>query len=209
MSKPEKQSWQPADPAHQKLMAYIVVAVFIAVMAVMGMRSVSGPQLFQGDKLETVTCQVCQGSGHEGNRNCRLCLTKGKVEVIMPGPLHPVDIRGSVRDAAAFATAELAQAVSDREAKELRLQRPQGAVGGARLTFEKDGKKISIEGAASGWFHGNLPPGTYQVTVTAEGYQELHQSLEVPVRQKPVWPNRMGMDLDTERLRPVFLMQKK
>lgn len=185
-------------------MAYGIVAVFIGVMAVLGVRSVSGPQLFKGDRQETMICRLCQGNG----KDCKLCLSTGKVKVIVPGPNHPVDIRGTVRDAAAFPSLEQAQSTAEREAGEVGLKPVTGAVHNARLAFAKDGKTINIQGKATGRFRCNLPPGTYQLSIEADGYQPLKQAFEVPIRRQPVWPARPGLDLDEERLRPLFLLKR-
>lgn len=206
MKKRETDTFSTGDPVQKKLMAYGIVAVFIGVMAVLGVRSVSGPQLFKGDRQESVACKLCQGRGEKG---CKLCLSTGKVKVIVPGPLHPVDIRGTVRDAAAFPSPEAARTVADKEAGEVTLKPVQGAVHNAHLVFDKGGKKIAIEGKATGRFRCNIEPGTYQLSIEADGYQPLSQSFEVPVRTQPVWPTRPGLNLDDEQLRPVFLMTRK
>lgn len=188
-------------------MAYAVVAIFVGVMAVLGVRSASGPQLYSGDRQETLPCRDCKNGPM---KNCKRCLGRGKVKVIVPGPHHPVEIRGTVRDAAAFANPEQAQQIADKESREISLKPVQGAVAGARLTFELEGKKLNIEGKATGRFRCNLQPGHYQLVVRAEGYQDLKMSFDVPVRTRPVWPKRPGLeDLDEERLRPVFLMTRR
>ena len=205
MKKEQKvDSWSSGDPAHKKLLAYGIVAVFVGVMAVLGVRSVSGPQLYKGDRQEVMTCRLCQGS----SKQCKLCLATGKVKVIVPGPNHPLDLRGTIRDASAFPSAEHAQATADREAGEVSLKPVTGAVPNARLTFTKDGKSVPIQGKATGRFRCNLPPGNYQLSVEAEGYQPLKQSFEIPARKLPVWPARPGLDLDDERLKPLFLLRR-
>lgn len=210
MNKPQKENWTPGDPAHKKLMAYAIVAVFVGVMAVLGVRSASGPQLYSGDRQEMTACRLCQASGKEGQQRCRLCLGKGQVKVIVPGPHHPVDIRGTVRDAAAFANPQEAQSVADREAQQVSLKPVQGAVPSARLQFELSGKTLNIEGKATGRFRCNLAPGRYRLRISAPNFQDLEREFEVPARQKPVWPTRPGLDnLDEERLKPVFLMTRK
>ena len=205
----KKSLWNFEDSAQKKLIAYAIVAIFIGVMAVLGVRSVSGPQLAAGDRQESRTCQLCKGTGKEGDKRCRLCLSAGKVQVIIPGPLHPVEIRGSVRQASAFRDMAEAQAVAEKESGEVSLKPVQGAIAKARLSFTKDGKTINIEGKAVGRFRCNLPPGNYHLSITADGYQELRQSFDIPARTQPIWPTRPGLDLDSEKLRPVFLLQAK
>lgn len=205
----KKETWTPPDPAQKKLVAYAVVAIFIGVMAVLGVRSVSGPQLFPGDRQESIACKLCQSAGKQGNKRCRLCLDTGKVKVIIPGPEHPVDVRGSVRQAQAFRDQAEADEVAAKESAEVTLKPVRGAVANAKLSFIKSGKTITIEGKATGRFRCNLPPGSYQVKVSAAGYQDLQQSFEIPVRKQPVWPTRPGLDFDEEKLRPVFLLQGK
>lgn len=200
----KKENWTPGDPAHKKMIAYGIVAVFIGILLVLGMRSVSGPQLYAGDRLEVMACRQCQGSGQVGADRCPLCLGTKKLKVIIPGPAHPVELRGTVRDASAFPTPEDAQAVAAKEATEVTLKPVQGAVRNARLTFGS----IHIEGKVTGRFRCDLPPGTYQVSIQAEGYPEHHEELVIPARKLPVWPKRPGLEsTDEETLRPVFLLK--
>ncbi len=187
-------------------MAYGIVAVFVGIMAVLGVRSASGPQLYSGDRQQSMTCRICQGSNSKG---CRLCLGRGQVNVIVPGPHHPVEVRGTVRDAAAFASQEQAEEVAEKESREVSLKPVQGAVPGARLVFQSDDKKLNIEGKATGRFRCNLQPARYRLLVQAPGYQDLSLDFEVPARKLPVWPKKPGLDdLDEERLRPVFLLKR-
>lgn len=206
VAKPQKETWTPGDPAHKKLMAYGIVAVFVGIMAVLGVRSVAGPQLYSGDRQQNMACRLCQGGNSKG---CRLCLGRGQVKVIVPGPYHPVEVRGTVRDAGAFAGPEQAQQVADKESREVSLKPVQGAVPGARLVFQSDSKKLTIEGKATGRFRCNLQPGRYRLLVQATGYQDLSLDFQVPARKLPVWPKKPGLDdLDEERLRPVFLLKR-
>ena len=210
MEKPKENSWTSGDPAHKKLIAYGIVGVFVGVLAVMGVRSVSGPQLFAGDRLESVACRLCQGTGKEGDKRCRLCLGTTKVKVIVPGPAHPVEVRGTVRDAAAFPNAEAAQAVAEKEAGVISLKPVEGAVHLARLVFETGGKEIAIEGKATGRFRCVLPPANYHLRIEADGFQELKQDFPIAPLKQPVWPKRPGVsDKDDEKLQPVFLLTRK
>ncbi len=183
------------DQAKAKLVAYGVVAVMIGVMAVLGVRSVSGPQLYEGDRLESRTCRVCDGAGTQQGEKCRGCLGAKRVKVIVPGPEHPVEIRGTVRDLAVFPDLESAQAkaAQDASSQEVSLKPVEGAVRNARLEFKSDWGQINVESKATGKFRCRLKPGDYRVTITAEGFPEETRELTVPARQLPVWPKNPGL----------------
>lgn len=181
-----------------KIAAYVVVAGFLALMFVFGVRSASGPELAEGDKVESLKCPVCQGTG-EGKQvgtRCQACLGNKLLKAVVPGPHHPVDVRGSVRDLSAFQDQAEADAVAAGDARNLKpsLTPVKGAVAGATILFEGPGGKTELTSKAVGKFSGVLPPGSYKVTVNAAGYQSKQLDLTVEPRKSPIWPEVAGLD---------------
>lgn len=180
-----------------KIAAYVVVAFFLALMFVMGVRSATGPQLREGDRVESLPCPVCRGSGEgkEAGKRCSTCLGAKKLKAVVPGPNHPVLIKGTVRDLAAFKDRQEAEQVAEAEAKDHRLSlKPvRGAVAQASLILE-GAQRVEIPVKATGRYSGYVAPGRYQLSLRASGYGELRQELEVAPRQQPIWPEAAGLE---------------
>lgn len=193
-----------------KIAAYVVVAGFLAIVFVFGVRSASGPQLHDGDRVESLDCPVCQGTGVGKlvDTRCQACLGNKTLKVVLPGPNHPVDIRGSVRDLAAFKDLAEAEQVAANDALDRKpsLTPVRGAVPHAAIVFE-GGERVEMVSKATGKYWGMLPPGSYRVTVTAPGFAPYSQQLEVPPRQQPIWPEAGGIGpelLETQRFEIVM-----
>jgi hypothetical protein len=203
-----------ADYNKAKIAAYVVVAGFLAIMFVFGLRSASGPELHPGDRTESLACPVCSGSG-EGKQpetRCQACLGNKKLKAVLPGPNHPVSLRGTVRDLSAFKDQEEAELVAATEATDTRpsLKPVTGAVAGATLLFESSsGERTEVTSKAVGKFSTMLPPGQYRVSITAPGFQPYQQELTLSSRQQPIWPEVGGLDpshIETTRL-DLFLQK--
>lgn len=195
MRKEGKLDRKIVDTTKAKLIAYGIVAAFIGVMAVLGVRSVSGPQLYDGDKLESRDCPRCEGRGtFESEERCRGCVGAKKLKVIIPGPEHPVSISGTVRDLGAFKNEAEAREVAEVDAttKKVTLKPVRGAVGNAQIVFKAAHGEFVIQGKATGRYSCAMKPGEYEVTVTADGFPEKKEQLTVPVRTHPVWPKMPG-----------------
>ncbi len=184
------------DQTKAKLIAYAFVAVLIGVMLVVGMRSSGGPQLWDGDVVESMDCQSCQGSGEVEGERCRGCLGAKKLKVVIPGPNHPAQLKGTVRDLSAFKSEEEGREVAAREAAEtgLSLKPVQGGIGQAVLTLEGAEATIALETKATGKYSSLVKPGEYSVTVTAEGFQDQTLTLIVEPREHPIWPRMPGQE---------------
>ena len=180
-----------------KIAAYVVVAFFLALMFVMGVRSATGPELREGDRVESMPCPVCQGSGEgkEAGKRCSTCLGAKKLKAIVPGPNHPVLIKGTVRELAVFQDRDEAERVAESEAKEHRpsLKPVRGAVGQAVLSFDGP-ERVEIPVKATGRYSGHVAPGVYQLSLRAPGYGELRRELKVAPRQQPIWPEAAGLE---------------
>lgn len=201
---------RPVDSVQAKLIAYGIVAVFIGLITFLGIRSVSGPQLSKGDKLEVRTCRRCQGNGQEpgSDKRCRGCLGAKKVKVIVPGPEHPVEIGGTVRDLSAFENLESAQSLAQSESEPKNLTPVRGAVRGAKIRFQGPSGTIELESKATGRFRGALKPGQYQVEVKAPGFQDTRQELSLAPRTQPIWPKMPGVEESNEdQLRLHFVLK--
>lgn len=195
-----------------KIAAYVVVAFFLALMFVVGVRSATGPELREGDRVESLACPICDGSGEakEAGKRCATCLGAKKLKAIIPGPNHPMLIKGTVRDLSAFKDQAEADGVAAAEAKEhkVSLRAVRGAVGQALLVFEGP-ERLEIQAKATGRFSGYLKPGTYKLTVTAPGFAALERQLQVDPRKDPIWPEAGGLEgIPVEHLQLDFTMSK-
>ena len=180
-----------------KIAAYVVVAFFLALMFVVGVRSATGPELRDGDRVESVACPVCRGTGdaQEAGKRCATCLGAKKLKAVLPGPNHPAAFKGTVRSLAAFKDKAEADQVAQADAKErkLTLTPVRGAVGEASLLFEGP-ERLELPVKATGRFSGYIKPGTYSLKVMVAGQPKLEQSFEVPVRKQPIWPEAAGLE---------------
>ena len=184
-----------------KLAAHVIVAIFIGIIAFLGVRSVSGPQMYDGDRLETRTCRWCNGTGKDGGGDgpeggprpadgvCPGCRGAQKSQVIIPGPKHPTPLKGSVRDATLFPGGADAVAMVELTERSKPMQPIQGAVREAKIVFDGP-TKLEISSLATGKFRCQLEPGQYTLTVTASGFKEFKQSLTVPQRKNPIWQEK-------------------
>lgn len=197
-----------------KLTAYAVVAVFVGVITFLGVRSASGPPVFPGDKLETRTCRQCQGSGTDDDPNtggrCPFCAGSKNCQVIVPGPNHPVNLRGSVVDAAAFKSKGEAELDAMLEVNDtVGLKPVKGAIGEASLVFQSGSKKIELVSSGNGKFRGAIAPGDYDVTVKKSGYSDTSMKLHVPARSQPIWMEHAKMKMpDPDVVTFVAVMSK-
>ena len=78
------------------------------------------------------------------------------------------------------------------------LKAQKNTVGGTKITFTKGDHKVELQAKVSGRFRGFLAPGDYKVTLTAPGRESQELSLNVPVRQHPVWPPIPGVEVEDE-----------
>lgn len=187
------------DNSHAKIVAYIVVAGFFAIMLVFGMRSAGQAPLHEGDRRESVECKLCQGSGTtEGNR-CNYCLGAKKVKVIIAGPNHPVRIRGTVWNLSAFDGKEQAEAKSKTaDYSRVSLKANPQTVGRAILNFKKGEEVTEIQGKVNGRYRGFLEPGAYTLTIKSDGFKAFEKEVTIPKRQHPVWPEINGFQPEDE-----------
>lgn len=188
------------DSGNAKIIAYIVVFGFIAIMLVFGIKYSGDTIVHKGDKKQSIVCKWCQGLGQVEEERCKHCLGAKKVKAIIPGPNHPLRIRGSVRDLSAFESKEEAASVAlaDADYSKVVLKPMRGAVGGAKLQFLKGEDKTEIVSKPSGRYHGFLPPGEYRLVIEEPGFQNYSQDYVVPVREHPIWPKMPGIELEDE-----------
>lgn len=182
-----------------KIAAYVVVAGFLALMFVFGVRSATGPELHDGDRTESLTCPVCQGSGEgkQADTRCQACLGNKKLKAVIPGPNHPRDLRGTVRSLAVFKDQAEAEetAANDAVNRKPSLTPVKGAVPQASLIFtDPQGGKTEFTSKATGTFSGIIAPGRYSLEVKAAGFTTKTQDVTVAARQNPIWPEAGGLD---------------
>lgn len=191
-----KERFPTIDTAKAKLAAYAVVAGFMAIMLVFGIRSLSGPNLSEGDRVESLPCPLCQGSGQLSGKRCPACLGTKKLKAVVPGPKHPVDLRGTVRALSAFSTKAEAELVSKKDASERRvsLSPVQGAIANARLVLQSPQENKEFTTKATGKFWGVIAPGTYKLSLNVHGFKKLEQEVVVAPLKQPIWPKVAGLD---------------
>lgn len=182
------------DQSKAKVVAYFIVAAFFGLMLVVGIRSGGGPQTFEGDKIEVRDCRICSGSGESKGERCKGCLGNKKLKVVIPGPNHPAQIKGTVRDFSVFrdeADAQ-AEAAKDAAATKMSLKAVKGGIRNASILVKGSAGEIELETKSTGKYRSLLKPGEYTVVVNAEGFKEKTLSLTVAAREHPIWPKMPG-----------------
>ncbi len=193
------------------------VSVLFVILAKMG----SGPQLYPGDKTEIRTCRWCNGSGIEANQEegtqdprtrpggpCVGCHGAKKLSVVMPGPNHPASVKGTVRDA---------QVGRDLPVEALLMENRQpmrpvaGAVGGAKIVFAGPSRQVETLVGPNGRFRAMLQPGHYTVKLSAAGYKESTEQLDVAPLREPIWQEKAHLvtpEKEADVTRVDYLMEK-
>lgn len=186
------------DSSQAKIVAYMVVFGFIAIMLVFGLKNAGKTALSEGDREQSMTCYRCEGVGTLKGKRCKNCLGTKKLMVIIPGPKHPVRIRGSVRDISAFESEAEAHEVAEKDADYSKavLKPMRGAVGQAKIQFVKDGHTAELKSKPSGRYFGYVEPGEYTMVVEVEGFAKYEKPFTVPVRKEPVWPKMRGVEIE-------------
>jgi hypothetical protein len=168
-----------------------------------GVGYVSGPTLWEGDRLETKTCRECGGSGKNtlefdipqiGDR-CAFCRGTGTVDVIFPGPDRPTRLWGAVVNLPATGGEYLywnppnvrmlpfQAAMMPAEMGAIR-----GALGGVPLTFTSSGgETVEVRSNSTGRFSVRLPPGNHTVSVSRPGSEPFEGILRIEPLTEPVW----------------------
>ena len=137
---------------------------------------------------------ACDGGGEVGSKRCGSCLGAKKLKVVIPGPNHPVKIRGTVRDLSVFESLDEAQneAAKDAASKKLSLKAVKGAIREATISISGPDASMVLESKSTGRFKSLLKPQEYRVTIEAEGYTSKTITIVVPPRIHPVWPKLPG-----------------
>ena len=155
----------------------------------------SGPRTFAGDKVETRACRWCNGTGVDDSGEgpsaggaCPGCRGAKQLQVVIPGPKHPALVKGVVRDLSKLPSGS-DDVVVLMEAREP-LKPVTGALAGAQVRFEKDGTTQEIASSSGGRFKILLEPGHYKVHLSATGFADLDQELDVAPLQEPIWAER-------------------
>ena len=187
------------DNSKAKIIAYIVVAGFLALILVFGMRTAGQTALHDGDERKSIECKFCQGTGEVQDERCKYCLGAKKVKVVIPGPNHPLRIQGTVWDLSAFKNKEEAESfAATTDYTKVSLRPDPKTVRQAALTFNDGSQQTLLEGKVNGRYRGFVSPGSYTLEVVAEGYQPAKLSLVVPPREHPVWPEMAGVQPEDE-----------
>jgi hypothetical protein len=184
---------------------------------------VSGPTLYDGDRIETRSCRQCGGSGKDielameipglGDR-CPFCAGNGTVDVILPGPRRPSKVWGAVVDARvarshyAYSNPHnirmLPTTTAFAPVEQVRIE---GAVAGATVQFtHSGGETTEVRSSPSGRFFTRLAPGSYQVSVSASGFESFACHFEVAPLTEPIWLEKATLhgEMSSDEARSAF-----
>jgi len=171
-----------------------------------------GPKTFPGDKVETRTCRWCNGTGQnaepEGEGRppapgaCPGCGGSKNVQVLVPGPKHPALVKGTVRDESKAPAGDngLTAMMESREP----MKPITGGVAGAKVTFQKDGATQEVPSSNTGRFKILLEPGHYKVHVSADGFADLDEELDVAARKEPIWQEKAHLKTEAAEADTTF-----
>lgn len=196
-----------------KAIAILFLACLAGFATWWAIGSLRDSNIYPGDKVETRQCRWCNGSGKDEDAEsqertggvCPGCRGAKKVDVILPGPNHPVVIKGSVRDAA------LSDGLPYDEGPPNPLQPVKGAIPNAKIVFERGGKPVETQTATTGRFRLAVPPGTYKVSIKADGFPSLSEEFEVHPRREPIWLEKANLITEeklADEMTPVFLLKR-
>jgi hypothetical protein len=195
----KEDKFRSVDQSKAKIIAYIVVAGFMGLMLVFGLRSSSQVPLHEGDERRSITCKWCEGTGKMGEERCKYCLGAKKLKAVIPGPNHPLRVRGTVWNVAHFGSEEKAREAAESEDYEkVYLKTRPEAVGQARIIFQNSDAEVVMEAKPSGRYWGYLVPGDYTVSVMHPEFEKMEQAFTVPVREHPIWPEIPGVEVEDE-----------
>jgi hypothetical protein len=198
------------DQSKAKIVAYIVVFAMMAIMVVFGIRSMGQTPLHEGDERRSIICKWCEGVGTLEGERCKFCLGAKKLKAVIPGPNHPVEIRGTLWDLSFYGSEEKAQkAAETTDYDKVSFKPVPGRVGMTNMQFTKGEITTEFKSKVGGRFRGFLVPGDYQLTIEAPGFAKYQRELNVPVRQNPIWPDIPGVELEDEDLLELEIFLKK
>lgn len=165
-----------------RLLAWAIVAAVIIPCALCGISQANKPETYPGDTIAWRECRDCHGSG------CNLCDGKGKLWVITPGPNHPSWVQVRTYEA------KVPQPDPAQEKPEDQFKPLPGAVGGARIAFQKDGKTVEATGTFTGRTRVRLAPGTWSYTIKREGFKDVTGTLDVATLKAEIWKTKSAED---------------
>ena len=196
------------------------VAAVTAIVFLLLANSLKGPRVSRGDAVEQRTCRSCDGSGVETGASgrfakegavCFTCAGEKTVKVVIPGPDHPTTILGTLQCEGHPPESQKSQGPLGMPRLD-RLGPPPGPVVKGKITVTGGSKPVTVE-ASAGRFRATLVPGSYHLSVDAEGYLPLVSAVKVERIQGPIIHDRLR-DLRLEprpdelRLPPMFLKPK-
>jgi hypothetical protein len=168
--------------------------------------AVAERSVFDGDTIGRRDCRECGGKGVDEKQakdfsgipmKCPACNGHGTVEVITPGPHHPVKIHGVVVDWEASDSSIAARPPSNIAlgfgASLLKTDRERdipGGLPGIRVKFEVGEDVITSTTGRSGRFHLVLAPGVYSVHIEAPGFGPFTERLEIEPLKADIWPEK-------------------
>lgn len=122
--------------------------------------------LFEGDVRKEMTCLTCNGLGRSAEKeSCDTCRGRGVADFIIPGPNRPIQMIGTVTNAAGEKVA--------------------GAEVGARQA-QGDETELLLKTNGDGQFGIKLPPGQYVLRVTAQTGESTQESVTIEQVSTPL-----------------------
>jgi len=186
-----------------RLLVLGTMAAVLPLGVLLLFRHLAAPRLYEGDRKEARACRECGGSGRPepgddpalGGR-CRACGGAGRVDVIIPGPSHPVTIRGVAADAAHVEPWDGGDSFRPEVRTDggLRIERPAGVLAGVQVEFAGSrGARRTLTTGSNGQFAVELAPGRWRVTAAARGLRPASGEIQVPRLTEPIWLERAAI----------------
>ncbi len=187
-----------------RLLGVAVAFGILSAVSFIAVRHMSAPNLYAGDRIEQRTCRECGGKGKapqggEGipglGDQCPFCQGEGKVDVIIPGPNHPTTVRGVVVDSGVLQASDCYSTLRPQPNTEgaVGFSAHRGAIGNANLQFVKGDVTVEDTSGSNGLFEVELPPGSYKVLITANGFQDICGEITIQPLTEPIWQERANM----------------
>lgn len=122
--------------------------------------------LFEGDVRKEITCVSCDGLGRTASEeSCPTCRGRGVADFIIPGPNRPIQLVGTVKNAAGKPV----------EAAEIATRQAEG-----------DATQLILKTNGDGQFGIKLPPGSYVISVSATEHGSVTENIQVETNAKPI-----------------------
>ena len=150
----------------QRLLLGIAVIMMLVPTILYSAGMLGRAPIFEGDVRKEMTCVSCDGLGRSAKEEvCPTCRGRGVAEFIIPGPNRPLQLVGTVKDSSGKTV--------------------EGADIAARMA-EGDETSLMLKTNGDGQFGIKLPPGSYVLSITAEGKGSVTEEVVVEANHEPL-----------------------